>query len=361
VRRAVRLGVVLCVLMAIPVVASSAAAQLPPIPIPDLPELPGLPDPIPDPPEPDPEATPPTQDEPPDESGPVEDPPATNQPEPESQPAAGDVAGDGAARSRPTRRIESQALPTFDYARIPGAYSTDGLMMAAARLRSLGWTQEDVIGRVFAPFIIAGRANWVDSWGAARYGPGPTVRRHEGQDVFCEYGDPVLAVERGTVSYGEGGLGGVVARLQRPSGGYWYYAHLSGTNETEFPNGSPVERGDVLGFCGNSGNAITTPPHVHFGWYRSTGIAANPMTKLVAWLERAERDAALTVARAEGRRVTRLGSLTSARRFGDGLVPGIPTRAHLPAVSMDLGRNVLAGAMAGYIQESGAIAEESAD
>lgn len=225
-------------------------------------------------------------------------------------------------------------VPTFDYVRIPGAYSTDGLVMAATRLRSFGWSEDEVVAQAFPPFIIGGRANWVDSWGAPRSGPGSIIRTHEGQDVFCRYGAPVLAVESGVIGYGTGGLGGIVARLFRPEGGYWYYAHLSDTNEKEFPAGSTVERGDVIGYCGNSGNAITTPPHVHFGWYDGTGRARNPMRKLVAWLQRAERRAGATVARAEGKRVAAASSLLAARRFGDAFAP-TPDDGLLSANNLD--------------------------
>jgi murein DD-endopeptidase MepM/ murein hydrolase activator NlpD len=306
-----------------PVAIPEAAAQLPPIPLPTPPDLPGLPDPFPDP-EPDPDPTPPPNDDPeeePDDDGKAPTGGSSQGGESRGEPS-GDVAGDP-SQTAPTGEAPIFEVPKFEYARIPGAYSTDGLMMAAARLRSLGWSRESVLAEAFPPFIIAGRANWVDSWGAARYGPGPIIRRHEGQDVFCEYGDPVLAVNRGVVDYGAGGLGGIVARLHRPGGGYWYYAHLSDTNDDEFPAGTTVGRGDVLGYCGNSGNAITTPPHVHFGWYRADGVAANPMRALVSWLRRAERNAAVAVARASGERLIRLTSLISARRFGDELIPGL--------------------------------------
>jgi Peptidase family M23 len=169
-------------------------------------------------------------------------------------------------------------------------------------------------------------------------------------------------VQRGIVTYGEGGLGGIVARLHRPAGGYFYYAHLSATNAETFPDGSTVERGDVLGACGNSGNAITTPPHVHFGWYRSSGVASNPMRRLIAWLERAEEAAAVTVARASGRRVASLGALTSARRFGDGLIPGLDPSAQSPLNAAAVAEAVLTGAMVTDAANSGPhIAEESAD
>ena len=318
-----------------------ARAQLPPIPIPDLPDLPvPLPDPLPDPEE-SPSPTPtPEEDGAPDAGDGSADDSAGSSSDDSSPDPNGDSprAGRGPGGGLPPLDFEPE-IPTFDYVRIPGAYSTDGLLMAASRLRSLGWSRADVVSEIFRPFIVAGPANWVDTWGAPRSGPGPITRTHEGQDIFCRYGAPLLAAESGTVTYGTGGLGGIVARLNRPAGGYWYYAHLSDTNEVEFPAGSTVDAGDVIGFCGNSGNAITTPPHVHFGWYEASGRARNPMRKLVSWLQRSERRAGLTVARAHGDRVIHAASLTAARRFGDGMIPGFQfAAAHEP---VDTGRHIL--------------------
>jgi peptidoglycan LD-endopeptidase LytH len=213
--------------------------------------------------------------------------------------------------------------PVRSFYRVPGSYNTDALLSVAARLRSLGWSKERVLKEVFAPFIIGGKASWVDTWGAPRFGPGPIVRTHEGQDVFCEYGDPVIASEPGRVEFAEGGLGGKVARLYRSDGSYWYYAHLSDWNTKEFSSNDAVEPGDVIGFCGNSGNALTTPPHVHFGWYKSSGIAKNPMRSLVGWLREAEARAAGLAGRAEGKRQKQIAALTVARRFGDAFGPDL--------------------------------------
>jgi murein DD-endopeptidase MepM/ murein hydrolase activator NlpD len=204
---------------------------------------------------------------------------------------------------------------------IPGSFNTDELVVIAAHLRSLGWNQQQVMSRVYPPFIIAGPAVWTDTWGAPRYGPGPIVRRHEGQDVFCEYGDPVLATEDGTVSFDDQGLGGLIARLHRSDGSYWYYAHLSDWNQ-DLRTGDSVQRGDVIGYCGNSGNALTTPPHVHFGWYLRNGKdAKNPMRPLIDWLREARRNALGLLADARGERVRQIVRLTAERRFGDAFVP----------------------------------------
>jgi murein DD-endopeptidase MepM/ murein hydrolase activator NlpD len=201
-----------------------------------------------------------------------------------------------------------------------GSFSTDKLVATAARLRSLGMSQEEVIAKVFPPFIIGGEAGWSDTWGAPRYGPGPIIRTHEGQDVFCRYGDPILAPEAGTVSYSDGGLGGITARVHTNSTSYWYLTHLSATNAKEYPAGSSVSPGTVIGYCGNSGNALTTPPHVHFGWYVN-GDAKNPQSSLVRWLREAERRVLKVVTKTSNKRVKNIDRLTAARFFGDWAIP----------------------------------------
>lgn len=104
-------------------------------------------------------------------------------------------------------------------------------------------------------------------WGDRRDGG---RRRHEGNDIFAPRGTPLLAVTDGRVSrVRNGGLGGKTVWLRdadRPVS--YYYAHLS---EQLVESGQYVRRGDTLGLVGNSGNARTTPPHLHFGIYGRRG------------------------------------------------------------------------------------------
>ncbi len=228
------------------------------------------------------------------------------------------------ARRKCRNRKKKPEIPT-GVPSIPGQFDTDKLVAVAARLRALGMSEAEAIEKVYPPFIIAGPASWIDTWGAPRYGPGPIVRTHEGQDVFCNYGDPVLAPEDGIVDFSNGGLGGITARVHVPSTKrYWYMTHLSDLNTEEFSIGDQVERGDVVGYCGNSGNAVTTPPHVHFGWYAEGGKnARNPMRKLVEWLHIAERRVLGVVSKATEKRVKQQPTLTAARRFGDSFRPDL--------------------------------------
>ncbi|CAN5628667.1 hypothetical protein BH20ACT23_BH20ACT23_01450 [soil metagenome] len=231
--------------------------------------------------------------------------------------------GNGAGGDRSNTPVPPPTKGT--YVPAGGSYTTDNLVRVANELRALGVPLEKIVRDVYAPFIIGGKAAWTDTWGAPRYGPGPIVRTHEGQDVFCSYGDPVLATETGTVNYGDAGLGGKVARLFRSDGSYWYFAHLSDFNNEEFPSGSTVQAGDIIGYCGNTGNAISTPSHVHFGFYDTSGNARNPHRTLIGWLNQAERRAGSSVTKVQDERVEQIESLTLARRFGDSFMPDLST------------------------------------
>ncbi len=91
-------------------------------------------------------------------------------------------------------------------------------------------------------------------------------RVHHGVDIFAPRGTPVLAVSSGTVTrVSETPVGGRVVWVRDELRNHnQYYAHL----DRQFvERGARVGAGDTLGFVGNTGNAVTTPPHLHFGIY----------------------------------------------------------------------------------------------
>lgn len=100
-------------------------------------------------------------------------------------------------------------------------------------------------------------------------------RRHEGIDIFAPRLTPVVAASDGTVSrVGDNRLGGKVVWLRpRSSWTTLYYAHL---DSQLVVSGQVVKVGDTLGLMGNTGNARTTPPHLHFGVYGPQG-AVDPL------------------------------------------------------------------------------------
>ncbi|MEX2501459.1 MAG: M23 family metallopeptidase [Trueperaceae bacterium] len=106
-------------------------------------------------------------------------------------------------------------------------------------------------------------AQIADTWGAPR-GPG---RLHQGQDLFAPNGTPVRSATDGYVwRIGERILGGLTVTVVGGGGIRYYYAHLSAYADVR--EGQRVDRFTILGYVGTSGNARSTPPHLHFGAYR---------------------------------------------------------------------------------------------
>lgn len=101
-------------------------------------------------------------------------------------------------------------------------------------------------------------------------------RVHHGIDIFAPRGTPALAATDGTVrSVRPNNLGGNVVWLTDQARGHsLYYAHLDSQIVSA---GQAVRRGDTLGFVGNTGNARTTAPHLHFGIYRRGDGPIDPL------------------------------------------------------------------------------------
>ena len=91
-------------------------------------------------------------------------------------------------------------------------------------------------------------------------------RAHHGIDILAPQGTPVLSAGDGVVSsVAVTDIGGKVVWVWDPARGLsLYYAHLDSQGVSP---GTRVRAGDALGTVGNTGNARTTVPHLHFGIY----------------------------------------------------------------------------------------------
>ena len=128
---------------------------------------------------------------------------------------------------------------------------------------------------MICPFT-PGRTQFGDTYGAPRSGG----RLHRGVDMFAPRGEPIYAVESGTVSVSDHGLGGKQITLGANSGRSYYYAHLE---DFAVSNGATVSQGDVIGYNGSSGNAEGTSPHLHFQIYPTSGGGViNPTPSVAA-------------------------------------------------------------------------------
>lgn len=122
------------------------------------------------------------------------------------------------------------------------------------------------------PVAASGKPKVGSFWGDGRDEGG---RKHEGIDIFAPKRTPAIATNAGTVTrVTENNLGGRVV-FMRPEGRDYnlYYAHL---DQQLVSDGQTVKAGDTIGLVGNTGNALRTVPHLHFGIYTSEG-AVDPL------------------------------------------------------------------------------------
>ena len=121
----------------------------------------------------------------------------------------------------------------------------------------------------------------IDSFGDPR---GGGSRLHRAVDIMAPRRTPVRAVEAGTVARLDNSPAGGISIYQFDPGQRYcyYYAHLDGY-APGLAEGARLERGQLLGYVGTTGNAPPNTPHLHFAIYRLSdtkqwwaGTALNP-------------------------------------------------------------------------------------
>ncbi len=96
---------------------------------------------------------------------------------------------------------------------------------------------------------------WYEGWG--------TSVVHKGVDVFAKRGTSVHSATWGIVLFtAEYGKGGKFVVTLGPKWRLHYYAHLDEIKTSAF---SFVTQETEIGTVGNTGNAATTPAHLHYG------------------------------------------------------------------------------------------------
>lgn len=140
-------------------------------------------------------------------------------------------------------------------------------------------------------FPVLGGASYANDFGNPRVG-----HTHQGNDLFQKKMTPVIAVTDGTlqrVSWPQPSYGYFIS-LEDDEGWDYWYIHLNndkpgtddgkgGGNFAYAPgaeDGARVKAGQIIGYVGDSGNAETTPPHLHFEIHRPTGAVINPYESL---------------------------------------------------------------------------------
>lgn len=116
---------------------------------------------------------------------------------------------------------------------------------------------------------VGGHSYFINSWGYPRSGG----RTHKGTDMMAAYGTPLVAMNSGTVRVNSHYQGGRQVYVNGDDGVTYYYAHMSRW-ANGLSTGQRVNKGQTIGFVGDSGNARGTP-HLHLGMIAG-GIYVNP-------------------------------------------------------------------------------------
>jgi murein DD-endopeptidase MepM/ murein hydrolase activator NlpD len=121
----------------------------------------------------------------------------------------------------------------------------------------------------------------------ARFGAARSGHVHQGQDITCAEGTPIVSPRAGSVywvSYQAGGAGYYVV-VRGDDGRDYVFMHLE-AGSTAVVKGQVVSAGQMLGRAGSTGES--TGPHLHFeiwpdGWYAAGSQPIDPLPDLLAW------------------------------------------------------------------------------
>lgn len=120
---------------------------------------------------------------------------------------------------------------------------------------------------------------------------------HHATDIFAEKHRPLVAAVDGTITF----VGypqpsyGYYVQITDADGYEYNYIHINNDNPgtddgqgggmnayaPDMKRGNKVTRGQLIGWLGDSGNAETTPPHLHFEIIRPDGSPVDPYTVLI--------------------------------------------------------------------------------
>lgn len=187
-----------------------------------------------------------------------------------------DLAAQYAREEAVRRAAEEAARARAEAAARAAGSPPPGSGGGGGRLSTPGASGGSAVAGIACPVVgaVAGR-DYSNDWGYPRSGG----RYHQGNDMFAARGTPVVAVADGVVTSwnppsSPTRLGGITVSYRIGDGSEWYNAHLDTVAPGIFP-GVSVTRGQQIGTVGNTGNARTTPPHLHIG-RRQGGSWVNP-------------------------------------------------------------------------------------
>lgn len=136
-------------------------------------------------------------------------------------------------------------------------------------------------------FPVLGQSSFSNDFSAPR-----GSERHNAIDVIAKKGQPIVSATDGkiiNVMYPQPSWGYAVTILGRDNYCYWYL-HLNNDNPgtddgsggamrayaENMKPGNPIRKGQLMGWAGDSGNAESTVPHLHFEVVKAESGRSNP-------------------------------------------------------------------------------------
>jgi hypothetical protein len=143
-------------------------------------------------------------------------------------------------------------------------------------------------------FPVAAPVTYTDDFGACREG---CTRRHMGNDLLGAKLMHEVAANAGTIAWVHAdntGTAGNMLQLTGDDGWVYWYIHINndtpGTDDGKNPArwrlapgikaGSKVKAGQFIAYMGDSGDAESTQPHLHFEIHQPNGTVIDPYTSL---------------------------------------------------------------------------------
>lgn len=111
--------------------------------------------------------------------------------------------------------------------------------------------------------------------------PRSNGRTHIGNDILAPRGTPIVSPTKAVVlRTGVGPGEGNYVYTANPGGETFVYMHLDTFGEG-VTSGAVLEKGSIIGYVGNTGNASGGAPHLHFEIHDSNGTAIDPYLRLI--------------------------------------------------------------------------------
>ena len=197
--------------------------------------------------------------------------------------------GQGGVELTPRSAVLSSKSPSTEIHQLANAPTTHAASISAQDIRQLDADLQQIVGGLqgrqekldHTPSVspIDPQESWISSSYGVRISPFTGKEQfHPGVDIAGAEKAPIVAPAKGTVVFaGKDGALGMSVRIKHDSVHESIYGHL---HKASVKKGQHVERGEVIGYMGNSGRS--TGPHLHYE-IEKNGKNVNPFQYMMDW------------------------------------------------------------------------------